>query len=79
MAPLRLARWSSCSHHNRSIFKGKRGRILGVVILYEITFRTDTKEQPGRVRGIILGCAAIAAPLLVMLYQRAAVWLRRCR
>jgi protein O-mannosyl-transferase len=47
--------------------------ILGIVALYEIAYWKEAKEQPGRVRGIILGCAAITIPILVMLYQRAAV------
>ena len=47
--------------------------ILGVVIAYEITFWNQRRNDAAHLRGIILGCAAIAVPLCVMLYQRANV------
>jgi tetratricopeptide (TPR) repeat protein len=47
--------------------------ILGVVIAFEITFWKERTNQPARIRGIIFGCAAIAIPLCIMLYQRAKV------
>jgi protein O-mannosyl-transferase len=47
--------------------------ILGVVIVYEITFWKDRKNRIAYVQGIALGSAAIALPICVMLYQRAKV------
>jgi protein O-mannosyl-transferase len=43
--------------------------ILGVIVLYEITFWKERKQ----IRGLALGCAAVSIPLLIMLYQRARV------
>ena len=43
--------------------------ILGVIALYEITFWKERKQ----VRGLALGCAAVAVPIAVMLFQRAKV------
>jgi len=43
--------------------------VLGVVALYEITWR----QGRGRWRGVILGCAAILLPAAAMLYQRSVV------
>jgi tetratricopeptide (TPR) repeat protein len=47
--------------------------ILGVVVLYEITFWKDKKKDWEQFRAPILGCAAIVIPILAMLYQRATV------
>jgi protein O-mannosyl-transferase len=47
--------------------------ILGVVIVYELTFWKQRRNHTEYVRGIMLGCAAIALPLCVMLYERAKV------
>jgi protein O-mannosyl-transferase len=44
--------------------------ILGVIVLYEVTWWDQRKQ----LRGLILGCAAIAPPLLVMWYVRAMVF-----
>jgi protein O-mannosyl-transferase len=44
--------------------------ILGVIVLYEITWWNERKQ----LRGLILGCAAIAPPLLVMWYVRAMIF-----
>lgn len=47
--------------------------ILGVVIAYELTFWKKTPQQPAEFRAALLGCAAVAIPISVMLYQRAKV------
>lgn len=43
--------------------------ILGVIVLYEITWWNERKQH----RGLLLGCAATALPTLVMLYVRMTV------
>ncbi len=43
--------------------------ILGVIVLFEITFWSERKQT----RGLVLGCAAVTIPILIMLYQRARV------
>jgi tetratricopeptide (TPR) repeat protein len=43
--------------------------ILGVIVLYEIAFWSGRE----RLRGLTLGCAAVAIPIVVMLIQRARV------
>jgi len=43
--------------------------ILGLIILYEATWWTE-REQ---LRGLLLGCAALAPPFLLLLYQRSVV------
>jgi tetratricopeptide (TPR) repeat protein len=43
--------------------------ILGVIVLYEFTFWKERKQ----LRGLALGCAAVAIPLAAMLCQRARV------
>lgn len=43
--------------------------IVGVIILYEITWWKGRE----RVRGLLLGCAAATLPILVMLYERATI------
>ena len=43
--------------------------ILGVIVLYEIAFWSGRE----RLRGLYLGCAAVAIPIVVMLIQRARV------
>lgn len=47
--------------------------ILGVVIVYEITFWKERRNHVAYIQGIAFGCAAILLPLCVMLYQRAKV------
>jgi protein O-mannosyl-transferase len=47
--------------------------ILGVLIVYEFTFWKNRRNHVAHIQGIALGCAAIALPLGVMLYQRAKV------
>lgn len=47
--------------------------ILGVVLLYEFTFWNENESKPEHIRASILGCAAIAIPILVMLFQRTVV------
>jgi len=47
--------------------------ILGVVIAYELTFYRVRAPEPAKFRGALLGCAAIAIPISVMLYQRSKV------
>jgi protein O-mannosyl-transferase len=47
--------------------------ILGVVVVYELTFWKQRRNHTEYVRGIMPGCAAIALPLCVMLYERAKV------
>jgi protein O-mannosyl-transferase len=44
--------------------------ILGIVVLYEVVWWDERKQF----RGLMLGCAAIAPPLLVMWYARAMVF-----
>ncbi|HEY4837079.1 MAG TPA: hypothetical protein VIH72_00640, partial [Candidatus Acidoferrales bacterium] len=44
--------------------------ILGVIVLYEVVWWDERKQ----LRGLILGCAAIAPPLLVMWYVRAMIF-----
>jgi protein O-mannosyl-transferase len=44
--------------------------ILGVVVLYEVTWWSERKQ----LRGLIMGCAAIAPPLLVMWYVRTMIF-----
>ena len=43
--------------------------ILGVILLYEFTFWKERKQ----LRGLALGCAAVAIPMAAMLYERAKV------
>ncbi len=43
--------------------------ILGVIVLYELVWWKERKN----LRGLLLGCAAIAPPLLVMWYARSVV------
>lgn len=40
--------------------------ILGVIVFYELAFWKERRQ----VRGLVLGCAAVAVPLLFMLYER---------
>jgi tetratricopeptide (TPR) repeat protein len=44
--------------------------ILGLIVLYEIAFWTERHN----IRGMLLGCAATALPILLMLVQRARVF-----
>lgn len=43
--------------------------ILGVIVFYELTWWKSRKQ----LRGLLLGCAALAPPLLFMWYQRSVV------
>ncbi len=43
--------------------------ILGVILLYELTWWKERKQ----LRGLLFGCAALAPPLLFMWYQRSVV------
>ncbi|HEY4837080.1 MAG TPA: DUF1736 domain-containing protein [Candidatus Acidoferrales bacterium] len=43
--------------------------ILGVIVLYEVTFWSGRE----RLRGLTLGCAAVAIPIVALLIQRARV------
>jgi hypothetical protein len=43
--------------------------ILGVIVLYELTWWKERRQ----LRGALLGCAAVAPPLLFMWYQRSTV------
>jgi hypothetical protein len=43
--------------------------ILGVIVLYEITWWKERKQ----IRGLLYGCVTAAAPILVMWYQRSVV------
>jgi tetratricopeptide (TPR) repeat protein len=44
--------------------------ILGVIVLYEFTWWKERKQ----LRGLLYGCAAVAPPLLLMIYQRSVVF-----
>ncbi len=43
--------------------------ILGVIVLYELTWWSERKQ----LRGLVLGCAALAPPFLFLWYQRSVV------
>ena len=43
--------------------------IIGVILIYLLVWRKEQKS----IRGLLLGCAAVVPPILVMLYQRSVV------